>query len=313
MKISPFASILTVGIGLAISLFSAEPAAERNPPGANPSAALSFQTDGKGFRFDTGFLKGRLHEDGRSIGLSEVTVAGMPEPVSQSMGWLSLYRLLDDHARYGGGAWDWASEARLADGGVETAWQADAAHPFDLTARYAWARTNAMDITVTVRAREDLRGFEVFLANYFKGFDRAFVRTREGGLEQFVEAKERDATWHIFPRGEEVVRLIQDGRWKREPNPVDWTVRPALAMPLAMRQDTTNRLTAVLMAPAADCFAVATPFGAEAHRSLYLSLFGKDLARGASATARARLVIGRLFTQEQVVGIYRDYLQSLAK
>jgi hypothetical protein len=47
------------------------------------------------------------------------------------------------------------------------------------------------------------------------------------------------------------------------------------------------------MAPPDDCIAVATPYGEESHRSLYLSLFGSDFQEGQSATARSRLVIGR--------------------
>jgi hypothetical protein len=40
-----------------------------------------------------------------------------------------------------------------------------------------------------------------------------------------------------------------------------------------------------------DCFAIATPQENEGHRSLYLSLFGRDLAKGQTLRARTRLVM----------------------
>ena len=53
------------------------------------------------------------------------------------------------------------------------------------------------------------------------------------------------------------------------------------------------------------------PYGAEAHRSLYLSLFGRDFKDGESATARARLVIGRDLSDAQAIELYRTYLKEL--
>jgi hypothetical protein len=62
------------------------------------------------------------------------------------------------------------------------------------------------------------------------------------------------------------------------------------------------------MAPPQDCFAVLTPFGEEGHRSVYLSLFGRDLKAGETATARARLVIGRDISDEQAIALYKAYV-----
>jgi hypothetical protein len=64
------------------------------------------------------------------------------------------------------------------------------------------------------------------------------------------------------------------------------------------------------MSPPRDCFAVLTPFEAEPHRSLYLSLFGKDLKTGESARARARLVIGTDLAGETIDRLYADYLRQ---
>jgi len=83
---------------------------------------------------------------------------------------------------------------------------------------------------------------------------------------------------------------------------------PRLAAPLAVRRDAKSGLVAVVMAPPEDCFAVLTPYGEEGHRSVYLSLFGRDLKAGEAVSARARLVIGRDITDEQAIALYKAYM-----
>jgi hypothetical protein len=106
------------------------------------------------------------------------------------------------------------------------------------------------------------------------------------------------------------VSIIQDGRWKFPPSPVDWVIRPHLAKPLGARRCPANDLRALLMSPPEDCFAVLTPFDAEPHRSMYLSLFGKDLKAGEAARARARLVIGTNLAGETMDNRYSAYLRE---
>lgn len=156
-----------------------------------------------------------------------------------------------------------------------------------------------------------LRRFEVFLASYFAGFPTSFAYVQAcpetGGKPGFLEAKKSSGAWQTFPRDEEAVKTFADGRWKRPPNPVSWRIMPRLAAPLALRRDDKTGLTALLMAPPSDCFAVSMPYGEEGHRSVYLSLFGKDLAPGQTVTSRTRLVIGRGISDEQAINLYRAY------
>ncbi len=83
---------------------------------------------------------------------------------------------------------------------------------------------------------------------------------------------------------------------------------PRLAAPLAIRRDAASGLTAVIMAPADDCFAVSMPFGTDPHRSVYLSLFGRDLKAGQRATARARLVVGQAISDSAAVRMYEQWV-----
>lgn len=281
--------------------------------GADPAAPkLAFTADGKGYRFDTGELQGELRSQGKSLGLRPVVDKASGATLTHSMGLFSHYRLLDADTRYGGGAWDWDSQGRLLpDGAVQSSWLADQRHPFDMQAVYRWTTPHALDVTTRVTPHKDLRRFELFLASYFQGFDTslAYVKAcpETCGKAGFCEATKAAGPWQVFPRDEEALKLYADGRWKRPPSPVEWKPRPRLAAPLAMRRDAKTGLVALVMAPPEDCFAIATPFSGEGHRSLYLSLLGRDLKAGQTATARARLVIARGISDAQAVALYEAY------
>ncbi|MBM4035297.1 MAG: hypothetical protein FJ291_26430 [Planctomycetes bacterium] len=304
---------LSACAALVLSLFvSLASAAEPGP------AKLAFVAEGKEFRFDTGLLRGTLRPQGKSLGITAVTDATSGTAFSGAYGLLSHYRLLDSEARYGGGAWDWSSTATLLpDGAVEAAWAADQGHPFDMKALYRWAAPGTLDVTTTVTPKKDLSRLEVFLASYFVGFPASFVYVKgcpeTEGKAGFLEAKKSFAVWQMFPRDPEAPKLITDGRWKRPPSPVDWKVMPQFAGALGMRRSAKLGLTALVMAPPADCFAVATPYSEEGHGSLYFSLFGRDIKSGESATARARLVIARDLTDERAIALYEAYLKELAQ
>jgi hypothetical protein len=245
-----------------------------------------------------------------------VVDSGSGETISRGHGLFSHYRILDAETRYGHGAWDWASQARLLpNGAVEVVWSADDEHPFGMKAVYRWSAPNTLDVTTTVIPRKDLERFEVFLSSYFQGFATSLVYVEccpeTDGRPGFLEAKRSLGKWQMFPRDDEAVGIIQDGRWKHPPSPVEWKVMPRLAMPLAMRRDAATGLTGLVMAPATDCFAVATPYSEESHRSLYLSLLGRDLAAGQAATARARLVIGRGISDDRAVALYKAYREEM--
>ena len=271
-------------------------------------AGLDFTEAGKEYHFDTGSLHGVLRAGGKSFGIgpvidtrSGVTVAGM-------LGLFGPYRLLDADKRYLPDARDWPSTSRrLPDTGVEVRWQADAEHPFDLEIVYRWASTNALDAMITVTAHQPLRRFEVFLASYFQGFPAVYGY----GLHGFVEIKKEMGDWLSFPRDSAAETIIADGRWLRPPHPVTFKPVARYAGALGIRRDAASGLTGLVMAPPDECFAVLMPHGEDGHRSLYLSLFGRDFNDGEKATARARLVIGHDVTDKQAIEGYEAYLKEI--
>jgi hypothetical protein len=258
------------------------------------------------FVFDTGVLRGVLRASGKvSGGLTDVVHVPSGKKISGTHGLFGHYRVFADGRRFLPDGWAFASEAKLApDGSVTAHWPAAEGRPFEMWAVYRWVKPDTFDVETRVRAQSDLRGFESFLASYFaEPFVAAGAWVEPG---RFAAAEPADGPWQMFPRDAAAPRLIEDGRWKFPPNPVDWKIRTTLAFPLAIRRDAASGLAAAVMAPASGCFAVAMPHQVDSHRSLYLSLFGRDLKAGERASVRARIVIGAL-GDEEMVGRVREF------
>ena len=290
-------------------------------PGLDSRSRLVFTPAGPGeFQFDTGVLRGRLRPGGKARGLSSVVhvPTGIPlDRGDKGYGLFSHYRVFTTGKRYGTGAWDWLGEGRLLpDGAVETRWPAAMGRPFEMRAIYRWSAPATLDLETIVTAQTNLARFESFLASYFAApFTNALALladhptgSRKPGL---IEADRLFGDWLMFPRDNAIVALINDGRWRLEPNPVDWTIMPRLAKPVVVRRAPQSGLTAVLMAPPADCFAVAMPYQTEGHLSTYLSLFGRDVKAGETVRAHSRLVVGMGLAEPQIVELNRSYLAEL--
>jgi hypothetical protein len=253
--------------------------------------ALAFRDTGKGgFTFDTGVLRGRLHDGARSLGLTQVEHLPTGARLDRSNGLLSHYRVFTRGRRYGTGAWDWSSVARLRRSNVvEVIWDDSEDRPFSMKAVYRLKAAEAIEVETVVQSRGTLVGFEVFLASYF---DSAFTNVQVGlGEGRFLEATEDRGVWQMYPRQPMLRELIEDNRWQLEPHPVAW-VYPATWSGLqatVLRRSVSLELTAELRAPAENCFAVATPHQTEGHYSVYFSLFGRDMQPTEMAWAKVEL------------------------
>lgn len=293
-------------LSLAGALFSspgAEPAAPPLAPQTAPEAPeadirarLRFEPDGLGgFVFNTGVLRGRLHAGGTSVGLTEVFHVPSHARLDQSQGLLSHYRVFANGQRFGVGAWDWPSVAAARDdGAVEVRWLDDPQRPFGLEALYRLPRPGIVSVETRVRARAELRGFEVFLASYFDpAFSNAFVHAKGRVRDGFLNATLDRGPWQMYPRDAAARALAEDGRWRLEPHPVDWTFPAELAGPpfRVYRRALSRGILAMFNAEPEECFAVAMPHQTEPHFSTYLSLFGRTLAPGQEARATVRLLV----------------------
>ena len=272
------------------------------------AAGVRFEaTTNGGFVFDTGLVRGNLREGGKSKGLSQVIHVPTGTRVDASMGLFSHYRLFTKNHRYGVGAWDLPSDAVLqADGSVKVTWPATDQMPFTLGAVYRWVGPATMDLETTVTARTRLEQFESFMASYFApAFTNSLVWSK--GEPAWMPAKQADGVWMTFGRDSGVWGMIRDGRWKIEPNPVDWVERPAYHAPVGLRRAPGAGVMAAIMAPPEDCFAVSTPHDQEPHYSMYLSLFGRDVEPGQTLTARSRLCLLPTGNERLLEPMYNEF------
>lgn len=308
------------GLVLSTPTFDTMRICAADPPAAPAAPAVSLHfapaSDGS-FTFNTGVLRGRLRPGGKSLGLAEVVHVPTGKPLSRSNGLFSHYRVFTRGQRYGGGAWDWPSTARLReDGAVEVTFPPASDRPFAMSAVYRWIALDTLDLETTLEAKADLVGFESFLASYFEtAFTNSLVLAHpeadRAKAARFLPAPREAGDWQMFPRDDAATALIQDGRWKLEPNPVNWTLRGRLATPLAVRRAPASGLAAVMLAPAADCFAIATPYDGEGHFSTYLSLFGRDFKSGDKARASTRLIINTGLTDLEILRRQQAFLKAI--
>lgn len=278
------------------------------------------------YQFDTGALEGRLHFSGASQGIDRLVEVRSGVDVAHGgghPGLFSPYRLFSTARRYGHGARDWPSQTALrSDGALEVVWPAGDDHPLVLAARFRWSAPDTLDAEWSATPQVAMPAFEFFLSSYFAdGFDASvYVRPNyfQGGEAALLPADVNplvDGTYLIFPRDRQAAAMIFDGRWELPPNPVQWSVTRLLAGPLGVRRHAPSGVTALVMGQPDGCFAVSTPYnktppdGVAGHRSLYLSLFGRDLAAGETARARTRLVVAKLSDAESV-GRYEQFAQE---
>lgn len=280
---------------------------------------LGFTADGAGgYTFDTGTLRGKICRGGASFGLTSVTDLRSGARIDRGAGILSYYRIFSANKRYGNAAFEWPSSAVLqGDGALQVTWPSTADRPFELSGTYRWRSSSTLDVETTVKANEELKDFEVFLASYF---DKAFAspymcvgEIREGESKSVLRLVSKEAgEWQMFGRDDAAVSLIRDGRWKIEPHPVDWADTVRMGAPLCVRRSGDNGPAVVVMAPEEDCFAISSPYEGESHYSLYLSLFGRDIEAGQSAKVRSRFVVTTRTSDGEILDIYRKYREDLA-
>jgi len=283
------------------------------------------------FKFDTGQLAGSLRLDGRLAGIERLVHVPSGTEVTYGgghVGLLSPYRVFSTGKRYGHAARDWPCRPGLrADGAVEAQFPAAPEHPVELTMRFRWRAADTLDLDLAVEPQKDMPDFELFMSSYFANGFAAAVYLRPNRYERGGKARFMSVAYHplfagnymIFPRDEAAARIVLDGRWDIPPNPVQWCITRWLAAPIALRRHAASGLTAVLMTRPQDCFAVATPYdrkppdGVAGHRSLYFSLFGRDLKAGQTARARMRLIVGTDLSDERIVQRYEAFLKQSAK
>ena len=283
----------------------------------NPDKLAFTKNQDGGYEFDTGILRGRLLEAGNARGLTSTVYVPSGTTLNGKYGILSYYRVFTTNKRYGPAAWGWPSSSKLLpDGAIQVTWPEAEGRPFEMAAVYRFRDNSTLDVETIVKAREELSNFEVFLASYFhEAFPvpQVFVTPdpKIVGKRIFMTAKKSFGNWQMFPRNYDFLSIIQDGRWQKQPNPVDWEIMPPMTKPIALRRGSKTAPTAILMAPPDDCFAISTPYEGEGHYSMYFSLFGRNIKAGQTARVRLRLVVINITSNREILNLYQKYMREL--
>jgi hypothetical protein len=212
----------------------------------------------------------------------------------------------------------------LDDGALQVTFPPTEEHPLEITGVFRWRAPDTLDLETTVTPQVAMPKMEIFLSSYVEtGFEGLIYlkpnRFAKGKAAAFVRSDWSelvDGNYLVFPRGPDVLPMIYDGRWEIEPSPVTWAFTRYLAAPIGIRRNSEVGLTAVIMSPPEDCFALSAPYNKQppdrvaGHDSLYLSLFGRDVAAGQTATAHCRLIIAKDLSDEAVLRRYQEYLEQ---
>jgi hypothetical protein len=281
------------------------------------------------FTFDTGVVRGTVRMNGRSQGVVELVHVGSGTPVvagGRLPGALSPYRVFTRGVRYGNAARDWPTKTKLLDdGALEVFWPAGEVNPLEMTAVYRWTRPDTLDLELAVAPKRDMADFELFMSSYFEQgfFAEVYAKPASspdsaGKLLPADRTPDAKGGYVMFPRDKDALGMISDGRWEIPPSPVDWCVDLWLAAPLALRRDRQTGITAVMMSPPGDCLAVSSPFNPATptgggYRSLYQSLFGRDLTAGRAERVRLRLIVGEKISDEDALRMYGEYVEELKR
>jgi hypothetical protein len=293
---------------------------------AAEAKAPTFRAEESGYvAFDTGLLRGRVRVDGKFQGISEAVYTPTGTNLLKSVGLLSYYRVFAAGKRYGHAARDWPLQADvLGDGTLRIVFPPAEEHPLEITGTFRWRSPDTLDLETTVTPQVDMPRMEVFLSSYLAdGFEGlAYLKPNrfdKKGAAAFVRAdwcELIDGDYLMFPRDRDVLPMIYDGRWEIPPSPVTWAFTRYLEAPIGVRRHAGTGLTAVLMSPPKDCFAVAMPYNkippdnVAAHGSVYLSLFGRDVPAGQTASAHCRMIIAKDLSDEAILERYRRYIDE---
>ncbi len=292
-------------------------------PAARGQRQLAFQPPADGYStFDTGLLRGKMQLDGKSQGIASLVYAPTGMELARAPGLLSYYRVLAAGARYGHAAREWPVAAAVRpDGTLELHFAAGKDHPLELTGIFRWASPDSLDLETIVKPQVAMPRMEMFLSSYLAAGCEGLAYVQPSRLEGGKPARFLPADWCplfdgnflVFPRDRQAMALIYDGRWEIPPNPVTWCFSRYLAAPLVLRRHAAAGLTVALMSSPQDCFAAMLPYNKQppdpvsSHYSLYLSLFGRDLAPGETARARCRLLVCKNLRDAQLRDRYARY------
>jgi hypothetical protein len=186
---------------------------------------------------------------------------------------------------------------------------------------------DTIDCTVDVASYARYPDYELMISAYFaEGLKPgAYIGPGVRGPVEEIEQIRPVATPFVrdmylaFPRDERSANIVTDGRWQRGRHLTRFAPVRYYALPLGFYAHQESGLDVLLMAESADVFAVSMAYHSDdpqddvgQHRSLYLSLFGRDLDPGQRMRARYRLQLGAFHSRvDEHARQYQRFLDDL--
>ncbi len=190
--------------------------------------------------------------------------------------------------------------------------------------RFTFREPNIIDMDLSVEALANYPGFEILLSSYqAEGFvSGAYVAKKEFEPSEPEQIRIPDqpmihGVWPFFPRDEAGANLLTDGRHQKG----RWYWRMAIGrrygFPMAFFSK--GDVDVLLMGRPEDVYAVGATYEGDAktdnlaaHRSLYLSLLGEDLAAGETRRTQMRMIIDEFGSDPaKHAALYETFLREV--
>ena len=208
--------------------------------------------------------------------------------------------------------------------GVTLTWLPTIRRQANVTVRFTFREPNIIDMDLSVETLINYPGFEILLSAYLApGFvSGAYVAKEEFGPVVPEQIRITDqpmihGVWPFFPRNEAGANLLTDGRHQKG----RWYWRMAVGRRYGMPMAFFNKgeVDVLVMGRPEDVYAVGVTYDGDpetdniaAHRSLYLSLFGEDLAAGEGRRTQMRMIIGKFGSdQNKHASLYEAFLDDV--
>ena len=208
--------------------------------------------------------------------------------------------------------------------GVTLTWLPTIRRQANVTIRFTFLEPNIIDMDMSVETMINYPGFEILMSAYMApGFvSGAYVAKEEFGPVEPEQIRITDqpmihGVWPFFPRNEAGANLLTDGRHQKG----RWYWRMAVGRRYGMPMAFFNKgeVDVLVMGRPEDVYAVGVTYEGDAekdnvaaHRSLYLSLFGEDLAAGEGRRTQMRMIIGEFGSdQNKHISLYEAFLDDV--
>ncbi len=225
----------------------------------------------------------------------------------------------------------WMGELRImghtaapTETGLRVVWRPRLAHLAQVAMDVTPREPNIIDVDFEVVGHQHYPKYEILLSNYFTEHfsGGAYVQpppyvTERPPMGEFVRPNNEPIYRDMyvgFPRDEASAHILSDGRWQSGRNWTRFLAARYYAHPVGVYSQVDGPLDALVMGLRDDVFSVSMAYSAiggldrvAKHYSLYLHLFGEDLAPGALWRTRTRLIVG---PYERSADVHQKLLQQ---